>query len=141
MPKQAKLNRIKSFKCYTISEAADIADVSTHTIRNWAKDGLRMLDASRPVLIRGDNLRDYIKGQRRKRRVSVQADEFYCMRCKGARKAAAQMADCTITSNRVKLTALCETCGTVVSKPIAHGQIDRFAQTLDLTIKRQATTL
>lgn len=141
MPKQAKISGIKSFHCYTIQEAADVAGVSVHTIRNWSKDGLRLMHTARPVLIRGDDLRDYIKTQRENRKVPTKADEFYCVRCRATRKAAAQLADCIITGNRAKLTALCETCETVVSKPVAQAQIAQLGRTLDLTIKRQEATL
>jgi len=141
MPKQAKISGIKSFQCYTIQEAADIAGVSVHTIRNWAKDGLRLMDSARPVLIRGDDLRAYIKAQRENRRVKTKADEFYCLRCRAPCKAAAQLADCIITGNRAKLTALCETCEGVVFKPVAQAQIAQLGRTLDLTIKRQVATL
>lgn len=141
MPKQAKISKIKSFQCYTIPEAAEITEVSTHTIRNWAKDGMRLMDTARPVLIRGDDLRDYIKAQRKNRRVMTKEDEFYCVRCRAARKAAARLADCVVVGNRAKLTALCETCEAVVSKPVAQSQITQIGRTLDLTIKRQAATL
>lgn len=141
MPKQAKLSGIKSFKCYTVQEAADISGVSAHTIRIWAKNGLRLMDSARPVLIRGDDLQNHIKAQRAARKVKTAPDQFYFVRCCAARSAAANLADCVITGNRVKLTALCETCESVVWKPVAQTQIAQLARTLDLTITRQAATL
>jgi hypothetical protein len=141
MPKQALLNGIKSFRCYTFEEAAEITGVSARTIRNWASNGLRLLDRSRPILIRGDDLRDYIKDQRESRKVMCGPDEFFCCRCRRARKAAGGFADCLIVGKRVTLTALCETCETVVTKPIAEARIPEIARTLDLTIKRPAETL
>lgn len=141
MPKQAKISRIKSFQCYTIPEAADIAGVSIHTIHNWAKDGLRLMDAERPTYIRGDDLRDYIKAQRSRRKVATAPDQFYCVGCKVARHAAANIADCAITGNRAYLTALCETCETILTKPVAKAQITHLAQILELTITRHKPTL
>jgi transcription elongation factor Elf1 len=141
MPKQARLSGIISLKCYTIEEAAEVSGVSSRTIRNWALDGLRLLDGARPVLVRGDDLRHYIKGQRDSRKVRTAPDEFYCFRCGRARKASAGRADCTLTDGRVMLTALCAVCGTVVCKPVAEARIPEISRTLDLTITRHQATL
>jgi len=141
MPKQARLAGIKSFRCYTFKEAEGVTGVSARTIRNWASNGLPLLDRARPILIRGDDLRAYIKDQRESRKVKTAPDEFFCCRCGRARKAAGSFADCLIVGKRVTLTALCETCETVVTKPIAEARIPEIARTLDLTIKRPAETL
>ncbi len=80
MPKQACLNRIKSLRCYTIEEAAEVTGVSTRTIRSWTKNGLQPMDEGRPVLVRGDDLRAYIKMQRDGRKHPTGLDEFFCVR-------------------------------------------------------------
>lgn len=134
MPKQARLSGIKSFKTYTIEEAAEVSGVSTRTIRHWASDGLRVMDDTRPTLIRGDDLRQHIKSQRDKRSVKTQIDTFYCFRCKVERRAAEGMADCDVNGGRAKLTALCEVCGIVLSKPVAEARIPEIGRTLDLKI-------
>ncbi|MGH1575731.1 helix-turn-helix domain-containing protein [Planktotalea sp.] len=141
MPKQAKLSRIKSFKSYTIKEAADIAGVSTATVHNWSKNGLRLMDEAQPTLVRGDDLRAYIKGERDKRKAVTNADTFYCFSCKKVRHAAANMADCIITGNRAKLTALCKACETVVSKPVTVTAVPALSRVFDLTITRHEATL
>ncbi|MDF1856500.1 helix-turn-helix domain-containing protein [Pseudooceanicola sp.] len=136
MPKQARLNGIKGFRCYTIDEAAEVSGVSPRTIRNWAADGLHVMDATRPSLIRGDDLRKHIKSKRDSRSVKTRIDTFYCVRCRDERQAAERLADCDIKSGRAKLTALCEVCGTVVSKPVAVARIPEIVRTLDLKITR-----
>lgn len=136
MPKQARLSGIKSARCYTIEEAAEVSGVSPRTIRNWATDGLRVMDGARPALIRGDDLRDHIKTKRNKRSVKTRIDTFYCLPCRKERRAAEGMADCEIKEGRAKLTALCEACGRVVSKPVAEARIPEIARTLDLKITR-----
>jgi len=141
MPKQARLSGIKSIHSYTINEAAEVSGVSPRTIRNWIELGLHVMDIERPSLIRGDDLRKFIKEQREGRKVKTASDEFYCVCCKKARKAAEGFADCTIIGNRVKLTAFCEVCETVVSKPISEARIPVISRTLALTIKRHEPTL
>lgn len=136
MPKQARLRGIKSFRCYTIEEAAEVSGVSPRTIRNWATDGLRVMDNTRPALIRGDDLHAHIKTKRKSRTTKTKIDTFYCFRCRKERGAAEGMADCEIKERRAKLTALCEVCGTVMSKPISEAAIVEIARTLDLKITR-----
>ncbi|WP_370301263.1 helix-turn-helix domain-containing protein [Pseudooceanicola sp.] len=136
MPKQARLSGIKSFRCYTIEEAAEVSGVSPRTVRNWATQGMRVMDGTRPALIRGDDLRDHIKTQRESRSTKTKINTFYCFRCRKERDAAEGMADCEIKDGRAKLTALCEVCGTVVSKPVAEVRIPEIARTLDLKITR-----
>ena len=136
MPKQARLSRIKSFRTYRIEEAAEVSGVSPRTICNWAANGLHVMDGERPVLIRGDDLRDFIKDQRKGRKIKTALDRFFCVRCRKARSAAGGFADCNIKGKQVKLTAMCEVCETVVSKVIAEARIPEIGQTLDLTIKR-----
>lgn len=136
MPKQARLSRIKRFRCYTIEEAAEVSRVSSRTIRNWAKAGLYVMDDARPALIRGDDLRNYIKSQRAKRSVKTKIDTFYCVCCRAERQAAGGIADCDLIGGRAKLTALCMACGTVLSKPIAVAAIPEVSQSLDLRIRR-----
>ena len=137
MPKQARLKGIKAFKTYTIEEAAEVSGVSPRTIRNWSSDGLRVMDGTRPALIRADDLRDHIKAKRAKRSIKTQLDTFYCVCCRHERRAAAGLADCDVIGGRAKLTALCEACGTVLSKPVAQSMIPEIARTLDLQITGQ----
>lgn len=136
MPKQARLSGIKAFRCYTIEEAAEVSGVSPRTIRNWASDGLRVMDGTRPALIRGDDLRDHIKSKREGRSVKTQINTFYCVRCRKERRAAEGMADCEIREGRAKLTALCVICETAMYKPVAEARIPEIARTLDLKITR-----
>jgi len=141
MPKQARISGIKAFRTYKIEEAAEVSGVSPRTVGNWMANGLHAMTKERPVLIRGDDLRDFIKRQREGRKIKTALDRFFCVRCRKARKAAGEFADCNIRGKHVTLTALCEVCETVVSKPIAEARIPEIARTLDLTIKRHEKTL
>ena len=141
MPKQARINGIKAYRCYTPTEAATLVGVSPRTIRNWFKDGLQVLDASHPPLVRGDDLRNHIAAQRQDRKVTTGLCEFYCLRCRAKRDPAAGMADCEITGNKAMMTALCAVCETIVCKPVSLARLPIIRATLDLTIKGQGGTL
>ena len=136
MPKQARLSGIKSFRCYTIEEAAEVSGVTPRTIRNWASDGLRVMDGARPALSRGDYLRDHIKSKRESRSVKTRIETFFCLPCRKERRAAEGLADCVIKDGRAKLIGLCEVCQTVVSKPVPMAKVPEIARELDLKITR-----
>lgn len=141
MPKQALINGIKSYRCYTPSEAAALVGVSTRTIRNWSKDGLRILDSAHPPLIRGDDLRNHITAKRQDRKVPTKICEFYCLKCRASREPAIGIADCKIKGNKAMLTALCDVCETIVCKPVSLARLPEIRANLDLTIKGNGGTL
>ena len=134
MPKSAKLSGIKSLRCYTIPEAAGITGVSDRTIRAWIKQGLTAMTDERPTLVRGDALVNFIQRQRQGRKSRLSPDEFYCLKCRAARKPAGGLVDCETDGTRAKLTALCETCDTIMHRPIAHERVPILAIIFDVTV-------
>lgn len=134
MPKSAKLSGIKSLRCYTIPEAAGVTGVSDRTIRAWIKQGLTAMTDERPTLVRGDALISYIQRQRQGRKSRLSPDEFYCLKCRAARKPSGGLVDCDTDGTRAKLTALCETCDTIMHKPIAHERVANLASVFDETL-------
>ncbi|WP_319825811.1 helix-turn-helix domain-containing protein [Thalassovita sp.] len=132
MPKQARLNRIKAFRCYTFAEAAQACGVSERTVRNWASDGLPVLNEDRPALVRGDALLIFLKGQRKARRNRLSLDRFYCLRCRQPRPAAGGLAECQSTDGRLSLIALCDECETILHKPVAMADLPELRRLFDL---------
>lgn len=141
MPKLAKITGIKSVYSYTIQEAGDITGVSERTVRAWIKDGLPAMTQERPTLIRGDALIAFIKAKRNARKTNVRQDQFFCLKCRDARKPASGLVDCEVTGKRAKLTAICGVCDTIMHKPVAHTQVPMLSKVFDLTIRDGAQTL
>lgn len=138
MPKSAKLSGIKSLRCYTIPEAAGVTGVSDRTIRAWIKQGLTAMTEERPTLVRGDALISYIQRQRQGRKSRLSPDEFYCLKCRAACKPAGGLVDCETDGTRSKLTAMCETCDTIMHKPIAHERVAILNNIFDVTLRGEA---
>ncbi len=134
MPKLAKLSGIKRLHSYTILEAAGVTGVSERTIRAWIKQGLAAMTDERPTLVRGDELITFIKSQRKARKSPLSPDEFYCLKCREARKPAGGLVDCETNGTRAKLTAICEICGTIMHRPIAHNCLSDVSNTYDVTM-------
>lgn len=132
MPKQPRMNRIKSLHLYTIFEASEVTGVSPRTIRNWATKGLRLMQDDGPALVRGDDLIVFIKGQRNQRRQSLSLDRFFCLRCRAPRAPAGGLAECVEHNSRVTLIAICEACETILRKPLARADLSKLRGLLDI---------
>lgn len=132
MPRSARINAIKSFHCYTIHEAVDVTGVSARTIGTWIKEGLPVMRDQRPFLIRGDDLRNFIRKRREARKTETALHQFYCLGCRDTRDAEDGFAECLIDGNRVTLRAFCDMCGNVVNKPIAKSRVPDLKDKLDL---------
>lgn len=133
MPKQARINKIKAFRSYTIPEAAEVSGVSTRTIRSWSAKGLRVMRDEHPALIRGDELIGFIKAQRKRRKKSLSLDRFYCLRCRVPRKPAEDLVECQDSGGRLTLIAICESCETIMRKPIARSDFPKLGGLFDLS--------
>ncbi|MEM7720205.1 MAG: helix-turn-helix domain-containing protein [Pseudomonadota bacterium] len=132
MPRSARINAIKSLRCYTLAEAGDVTGVSTRTISTWIKKGLPVMKDQRPHLIRGDDLKAFIRDRRRARKTKIALDQFYCLSCRDARDAAGGFAEHRIDGDRVMLRAICVACGNVMNKPVAMSRLPQLAGRLDL---------
>lgn len=132
MPKSARLAGIKSLRCYTIQEVAELTQHSTRTVRTWIKSGLPVMASERPTYIRGDDLIAYIRKQRAERKTDVLLHEFFCLKCRAARGAAGDFATIRQVGTRITLKAICEVCECVMNKPVAKSRLAELSGKLDL---------
>ena len=132
MPKSARLSGIKSLRCYTIQEAAEVTGISTRSIRAWIKQGLPVLASERPILIRGDDLGEFIKKQRAGRKTEVPLHDFYCLRCRQASAAAGGFATLSTNGKRASLKAICAECEGVMNKSVAVSRLPEVRRKLEL---------
>ena len=53
---------------YSIREIAELFGVHNKSVRNWIKSGLRLIDSSKPFLIHGSDLKDFLNKKHAKRK-------------------------------------------------------------------------
>ena len=83
--KNARL--VKKRRSYTIKELAKVLGVHPRTIQAWKSLGLEPIDPTdKPLLFMGDQIRAFISSASRAAKRPLMADEFYCPRCRAARK-------------------------------------------------------
>jgi len=131
--KRIKTRGIKSNKAYTVIELAEVAGVSTATVRSWLKAGMPRVDDTRPTLILGFQALDFIQTRQKKAKRPLADGQFFCMRCKAQRAAYGAMADYLPASlNGGSLKTLCEVCGGACSRTISAAQLRSFEAVLSI---------
>jgi hypothetical protein len=133
LAKATRTNRIKSARTYTVPEAAMALAVSVQSVRNWIRTGLPALRTERPTLIRGVDLKDWLRDRARKNRKPLALHEFQCLTCKSPQMPYGGMVDCREqTAHSLILSALCPSCGRTMYRIAAHRQLHDFQQIFDV---------
>lgn len=117
--------RIRIHRSYTIDEAAGLLDVVEGTIYRWRHQGLNVISNSRPILIDGHVLRDFVRRRRDRYKRPTGPGRFYCLRCQEARAPADNRVSLVrVGTNRTFAKGRCEKCGLEVQKAVRRGDIE-----------------
>ena len=73
---------VKIHRSYTVEEVARRLNVHKNTVRGWIRGGLPTIDARRPTLITGSDLRRFLEAKNKKRKQPCALGQFYCVRCR-----------------------------------------------------------
>ena len=112
--------RVKIHRNYTISEVAELLGVHKNTVQHWLKSGLPHIRDRRPLLILGQDLKEFLNGRRLRGRKPCLPGHLFCLKCREPRRPAAQMLDyvpITLTSGNLK--GICEVCETFIYRRVA----------------------
>ena len=125
MPKY-NINLITSRRSYSINEIASLWGIDRKTCGRWIKyEGLKVIEENTsPLLILGADLIDFIKNQRKKSKVSLKENEFFCVKCHKAVRAKIGSEQTIKTGKRIgkdnreqlKKTGVCEDCDTRLNR-------------------------
>src|ERR1700678_173824 len=86
----AKINikLISAHMSYTILELSDQICVNPKTVRRWIDDGLKIVPGSENrIIVMGQEVSDFLRARRSKRKIALNRNQFCCFRCKAARHA------------------------------------------------------
>ncbi len=138
MGKRLSSRRIKSHRCYTYEQTANVLGVTPQTVRGWRSLGLTVLTDKIPHLIIGEHLIAYLDTRNSGRRIRLALDQFRCMHCGGAVRAYGAMADYSpLTTSRGVLRALCATCEGNCTKFVSRAQMVTLSQTLSIAKRNE----
>ncbi|NOH69065.1 helix-turn-helix domain-containing protein [Vibrio rotiferianus] len=132
MTSRNSVNRIKSHRYYTVREVSDVLGVHFKTIRNWLKVGLPVADETRPLLIRGTDLKVYLKQKRRSIQFNGELHEMSCFRCRQAMKPNLDSVRFIAQpAGMVHMSGVCEECGCRINKYVSWRNVNEIWLKLD----------
>ena len=140
---RADYRRIKSHRCYTIEEAAAVARVSISTIRLWIRQGLTVIKNGRPFIIRGCDLKDFIRKRHIVSKRPCGLGEMFCFKCRAPQKPGGGMAEFVTSGNgrAGMLRALCEACTTVMNQRAGDRKRREFERLYAVEVLQGEDTL
>ena len=95
-------NLIRLRHSYTLSEISEVYGVHKRTVQSWKKQGLKVIDeTSKPYLVIGAEIKQFLKDNRRKRKHPLKPGEFFCPRCQNPRKSLQDQLSVEITNKRL----------------------------------------
>ena len=113
--------KIYGHESYTIKEIVEILGVSGKTCLCWINQGLKTVPGGKkPILIHGNNLKDFIRQKNSKKKIKLKRNEFYCLGCKKPRCAKRG----TLTESWDSKKGICPVCNSKMSRKKKPHQKD-----------------
>jgi excisionase family DNA binding protein len=124
--RRADWRRIKSKYSYTVEEAARALNLHRNTVRNWVRrEGLAAMTGSRPHLILGVVLVEFLKRRRLALKQKCGVGELYCLKCRAPRKPIAELIEQRpVTSGRTQIVGICSICERLMHRFVANRNLE-----------------
>ena len=133
---------IKIHRAYSADEAARALGVHKNSVRGWIKKGLPVVEGGRPVLILGHELRAFLEHQRKAAKRPCSPGTIYCLKCREPRGPALGMVEYVPrTPATGDLTALCESCGTMLFRRARRDAIAAIMPGIDVQVREAGERL
>lgn len=118
--KRFDARRVKIHRSYGVEEAARVSGSHRNTVRNWLRQGLSAVDAHRPILIRGADLRRFLAARRLRGKSPCTPGQLYCVRCRAPKHPVAQTVQyIAIAAASGNLKGRCPDCGTDIYRRVS----------------------
>ena len=133
---------IKIHRSYSVDEAARALGAHKNSVRSWIKNGLPVVDGGRPALILGHELQDYLERKRKARKRPCPPGTIYCFKCREPRRPALGMVEYVFGNGAAgNLTALCETCDTMLFRRARPRDLATIMPGIDVQIREAGARL
>ena len=124
MAKKIKYQLIKSGRSYKVTELAATLNVHVRTVQEWIKRGLPIIDRnSKPYLISGYEAKIFLKECIDSKKVKLNKDEIFCLKCRQPRKSIPEEVKCEYTGRlighgqrQIIITGKCPNCLTPLQR-------------------------
>lgn len=124
---------IRGRRSYSLAEIAKIYGIHVHTVHRWTKEGLPVLCRdTKPYLVMGADVREFLKCSSKKRKQPLRADEFFCARCRKPRKSRPEDQLLKLTGRKlgafeqVIIRGKCEICGAKLNRFSSNRELSKI---------------
>jgi hypothetical protein len=112
-------NLVKLHRSYSIGELSARLAVHKNTVRQWQRDGLKPIEAARPLLFHGAAIRAFLAARNAGRKRPCPPGTLYCFACRQPCAPALGMVDyIPVTATSGNLRAICDTSGTLMHRRV-----------------------
>lgn len=133
---------VKLHRSYSVTQLSERLEVHKNTVREWQRKGLKPLDASRPTLFHGAETRAFLIAQSASRKRPCPPGTIYCFKCREPRPPALGMVEFLHDKPASgDLSALCQTCGTIMHRRASPGAIAAIMPGLAVQIREAPARL
>lgn len=140
--RRANPQRIKLNRSYSVADLEKRLGVHKNTVRLWRRDGLKPIDASRPVLFRGEAVKAFLAKRNASRKRPCSPGTLFCFRCREPRRPANQALDyMAATPLSGQLRAQCDACGAMMHQRIRRADLPAKMPGLHVQIREASLRL
>lgn len=140
--RRASDRRIKSGQPYDVRQAAKVANVTKPTIRRWLKDGLKSVEGVYPTLIRGVDLKAFMRRRSEARKQPCGPDRLFCLRCKAPKTPAYDEVEFHPDGPKLgRLVGICPDCLATLSQRTSRAKLATKILKLRVTFKQEESRL
>lgn len=140
MKRNYKIRLIKYRHSYTFEEISEVLNVHPRTIQTWKKEGLNVIDSTKPYLVMGYDLKEFLSKKLQSRKTKLEPNQFYCIKCRSAVLSQFNQVKLKITGKTMGkdthqeavITGRCETCGTKLNRFSHSGKLDEIKANFDV---------
>lgn len=108
------LSKIRPTSTYSFKDIAKLFGCNIATVRRWRRDGLPVMDNTKPILVHGSELKTWLEARQKARRRPCAPDEIYCLGggCRTGRRPAIGSVRIRKSNQTVgMIEAQCAVCG------------------------------
>lgn len=129
-PRAAKIHR-----SYTVDQIATLYNTTKGTVRNWIKQGLKVCNTQKPILIHGAELNRFHVERRQKQKRPCSVKEIYCMRCRAPRPITIGLVEIEHLNEKTgNLKSICPLCSTLMFKRVNIQKIKLIEHEIGLRL-------
>lgn len=101
--------------------------IHPQAVRRWIRVGLRTIDHSRPFLVHGSDLIDFLTLRQSSRKQRCGHNQFFCCRCRTPRGALDNRVNIQILNlKQLNISGRCERCGALMNRAGSVEKLDDY---------------